>query len=274
VEVAAFRLAHRGQSAALNAGLERASGDVVVFCDSDMILGCGALDELAARHERWGDAVCFGFHSNIQAAAVETSSTWSLMHREACSRDPRVRFYLPTLVPNLLDASGWLSRLHSGRFMLDSRGGDWRRHRFLFGCLFSARRELVLENDGFPDALNGWGYNDVLVAARLEASGAFLLPVASAWGHHVEHEVRPPDRWFQLGRNSLAYHELLERPPRRDDWRATVEADVVASTLVRRRDEAPAAEPATVDHDAAASAAVGSGAGAWSRRRPTATTSS
>jgi Glycosyl transferase family 2 len=157
MDVAAFRLAHRGQSAALNAGLERASGDIVVFCDSDMVLGCGALDELAARHERWSDAVCFGFHSNIPPAAVETSSTWSLMHREAVSRDPRVRFYLPTLVPNLLDASGWLSRLHGGRSMLDSRGGRWRRHRFLFGCLFSARRELMLGNDGFPDALNGWG---------------------------------------------------------------------------------------------------------------------
>jgi hypothetical protein len=101
----------------------------------------------------------------------------------------------------------------------------------------------------------------VLVAARLEASGAFLLPVASAWGHHVEHEVRPPDRWFQLGRNSLAYHELLDRPPRRDEWRATAEAELVESTFLRRRGEAPAAEPAAepaaVDHDAAAFAAVG-----------------
>jgi CTP:molybdopterin cytidylyltransferase MocA len=257
VDVAALRLTHRGQSAALNAGLERASGDVVVFCDSDMVLGCGALDELAARHERWSDVVCFGFHSNIPPAAVDASATWSLMHLEAFSRDPRVRFYLPTLVPNLLDSSDWLSRLHSGRFMLDSRGGVWRRHRFLFGCLFSVRRELILENDAFPDILNGWGLNDVLVAARLEAAGACLLPVASAWGHHIEHPVRPPDRWFQLSRNDLAYRELLERPPRREDWRVAAETELVESTFLRRRDEAPTDQPAAIDHDAAAFAALG-----------------
>ena len=257
VDVVALRLTHRSQSAALNAGLERASGDVVVFCDSDMVLGCGALDELAARHERWSDALCFGFHSNIPPAAATASSTWSLMHLEACSRDPRVRFYLPTLVPNMLDASGWLLRLRSGRFMLDSRGGVWRRHRFVFGCLFSVRRELILENDGFPDILNGWGHNDLLVAARLEAAGAFLLPVASAWGHHVEHPIRQPDRWFQLRRNGLAYRELLERPPRRRDWRAAAQAELLKSTLLRRRDDAPTTEPARIDHDAAAFAAVG-----------------
>jgi hypothetical protein len=233
LELTALRLDHRNQSAALNAGLARAGGDIVVFCDSDIVIGCGALDELVARHERWSNAVCFGFRSDIPADHVDMASLWDLMHEEAFSRDNRVAFELPTLVPNMLDATNWLSLLSDGRFLLDSQGHQWRRHRFVYGCLFSARRDQVLECDGFPDVLDGWGFGDTLMAARLEANGGFLMPVASAWGHHVEHEIRHPDQWFQMGRNDMAYQYLLAQPqPNGVFWRTAAGSPV--DTLVKR----------------------------------------
>ncbi|MGH3872905.1 MAG: glycosyltransferase family 2 protein [Pseudonocardiaceae bacterium] len=216
LRLSAMQLRHGGQSAAANYGLDRATGDVVVFCDSDMVLGCGALDEMLVRHEIWPNAVCFGFRSNGEAPG---QNLWAVMHSEAFSRDNRIIFDVPTVLTNMMVASGWLEALAGNRAIMDSQGSTWRRHRFVYGCLFSADRRRVLACEGFPDALRGWGYNDTLLAARLEATGAFLMPVLSAWGWHIKHELRDPDQWFQYARNRLAYEQLLHCPADRRTWR-------------------------------------------------------
>ncbi len=137
----------------------------------------------------------------------------------ALLRDIVVVSPVPTVLTNMMVASGWLEALSGNRAILDSQGSIWRRHRFVYGCLFSADRRRVLACEGFPDTLCGWGYNDTLFAARLEATGAFLLPVLSAWGQHIKHDLRHPDQWFQYARNRLAYEQLLDSAADRQTWR-------------------------------------------------------
>lgn len=217
-----------GQSFAINTALFVAEADVIVLCDADMLLGCGALDELAARHERWPDVLCAGFRSDIDTAAMPLgrNDLTRLIHREALSGDNRLRFHMPTLVPNMMVATRWLSRLGDGRYLLDCEGSRWPRHRFAYGCLFSVARELMEAANGMPEVLPHWGYNDTLMAARLEALGAFVLPVTTAWGWHVAHEIRHFDQWFQYRRNGLAYAEILAQDTHELPWRVKRERAV------------------------------------------------
>jgi len=206
---------HRGGRAlAVNAGIESAAGDVVVVCDSDMILGCGALDELLVRHEQWPDAVCFGFRSDVilSPTSINDDRLYKLMHSEAVSHDNRLSFDTPSLLHNPLVSTEWLAALSQGRTLLDSRGIVWRRHRFLYGCLFSAKRDFLMASGNIPTVFSGWGYEDTFFAALAEAHGGFLLPVLSAWAHHIRHDIRDPDQWFQYDRNRLAYEFLLDDP--------------------------------------------------------------
>jgi GT2 family glycosyltransferase len=207
-----LRLDHRGQSYALNAGLTAAQGDVVIVCDSDMILGCGALDEMLARHERWSTAACFGFRSDVDADRLPLTDKVlaDMMHTEALTGDNRVSFDQRSLVTNMLASCGWLAQLDGGRYLLDCEGYEWRRHRFLYGCLFSAPRQLFQVVGGMPDGVPRWGYQDTLMAAAFEAQGSFLLPVVSATAHHVSHPPRHTDQWFQYSRNRMAYEFILD----------------------------------------------------------------
>lgn len=216
LDLLVLRLDHKGQSFALNAGLAVARGDVVVVCDSDTILGCGALDELVGRHERWPAVVCFGFRSDVDTLPRKDEALADLMHTEALTGDNRVRFHQPSLVRNMLAECSWLTGLDDGRYLLDCEGSEWRRHRFLYGCLFSAPRGLFDAVGGMPDGVPRWGYQDTLVAAAFEANGSFLLPVAAATAHHVRHPLRHADQWFQYHRNRLAYEFILhaEAPDR------------------------------------------------------------
>jgi len=217
---------NQGQSFAINTALSVAEAEVVVLCDADMMLGCGALDEIAARHERWPDVVCVGFRSDIDAAALPDGpdGLTELIHREALSGDSRLRFHMQTLVPNMMDATRWLTSLGAGRHVLDCEGTRWPRHRYVYGCLFSVARELMAAANGMPEIVPRWGYQDTLMAARLEALGAFVLPVTTAWGWHVAHSIRHSDQWFQYRRNSLAYAEILTQEPEELSWRASADA--------------------------------------------------
>lgn len=207
-------LEHWGQSYSINSGLDRADGDVVVVCDSDMLLGCGALDELVIRVESDRAAVPFGFRSDIRpnAGHGDRDSLWDLMHREALSRDNRFWFHMPTLVTNMMLATSWTSALDYGRELIDCEGSVWRRHRFLFGALFAVDRDRFRAVGGMPTSIPRWGYQDTLIAARLEADGGYVMPVAAAHGHHLGHDIRHPDQWFQYDRNHLGYRHLLNCP--------------------------------------------------------------
>lgn len=223
-------LTHRGQSYSINSGVAHADGDVLVICDSDMLLGCGALDELVSRVERDSATIPFGFRSDISAHEypADAGALWELMHREALSRDTRFHFHMPTLTTNLMIATEWTTALEAGRSFVDCEGSVWRRHRFLFGALFAVTRDRFLAIGGMPTILPRWGFQDTLVAARLEAADGFLLPVLAAHGHHVAHAIRHPDQWFQYHRNRLGYDQLLATPMDRLPWSVPKDCSQIA----------------------------------------------
>jgi hypothetical protein len=150
----------------------------------------------------------------------------------------------------MLVATRWLTGLDGAHAILDSQGSSWPRHRFLYGCLFSVRLDLLRSCGAFPDALKGWGYNDTLVAVRLEASGAFLLPVTSAWGHHIQHDIRHPAQWFQYSRNRLAYEFLLTQTITNLLWRDLYQLQPTNSftSLIRFDGSVSQFQPQTIQH--------------------------
>ena len=116
-----LRLPHGGQSVARNAGIERASSAVVVFCDSDDWLAPGAVASML-------DA--FGPDVGVVAGRVEVVG------------EEKARWWPPEDVGGDLDVAAFL------------------RANWIGGCTAAIRRDLALELGGFdPSLKHNMDYN-------------------------------------------------------------------------------------------------------------------
>jgi len=224
----ALRLDHCGPSLARNAGLAYASGDVVICCDSDMILTPFSIEELVKRHQVLENVVLIGFRANVRASVRQ-------LQADVLARN------LPALLPPFLRDSrmdemvgGWHIHIcvatnhlkdlgHNRRFFLPI--GAWADlPTMIWGALFSLRRSDFLALGGFSEQFQGWGHEDVLLGAQAIALGNYVIPVYSAAGFHLNHADRLPDKWASSARNYHVMRRFLHTPFTPDSTRKTCPA--------------------------------------------------
>lgn len=219
IHLKAIRQKHHAISHARNTALLSAKGDVIIFCDSDMILTHFSIEELMKRHQVLDKVLLFGFRSNIDA------------------NDPRIQpativQHLPSFLPPFLQDerlypagypySGWpenvcrdtdhLKRLgHRKKIFLSS--GAWvDLLTQIWGALFSLRRSDVLALGAFDENFYGWGGEDTLIGAKAIALGNYIIPIYSAAGLHVTHQDRTPNKKEEGALNSHLLQKALDAP--------------------------------------------------------------
>jgi GT2 family glycosyltransferase len=208
------RQARGGLTVAHNTGLAFAQGDVVVFCDSDMVVLPFTIEELAKRHDVLPHVTLIGFRVRISPS------------------DPRLR---PKALPAALAASQpqfWLDdRLHfpgwptnicrdtrhlldfgAGRRLIMSDGSMFELESLVVGSLCSFKRADLLRVGGGDERLVGYGGEDTLIGARLIALGNPVVPVYSAVGWHVDHPARSVDEPTELAANRRTLAAIYDEP--------------------------------------------------------------
>lgn len=208
VDIHLVRVGHRGQSRASNTGAARAAGDILVFCDSDMVLNPWSIDSLVTGLDQWPDALCFGFRESARPGAPVPLLP---------SGDNRFRFDLPGTPTSMFAATRNLEDLTSGRRLAPPGRTRWHLARMVYGCLLACRRREFLELGGFDGRFVRWGYNDTELAARWIASGRPVVPVFTAGGLHIDHAPRHPLQWRMAGQSAALYERSLGEGWRRDD---------------------------------------------------------
>jgi GT2 family glycosyltransferase len=212
-ELQVLRVEHLGQSRASNAGALRATGDVLIFCDSDMILNPWSVVSLIEAIDRWPHGLCFGFREPVghheARLAVERLRTKSDAIPLIASGDNRFLFDIPGVPSNLFATTNNLEDLTADRRVWPPGRTAWSLPRMAFGCLLACRRETFLQMGGFDGRFIRWGYNDTELAARWIASGRPLVPVFTAGGLHIEHAPRHPLQWRMAGSAAKMYECTL-----------------------------------------------------------------
>jgi GT2 family glycosyltransferase len=214
LEYLAVRQEHRGRAHAMNVGTALAGGDVVVSCDADMLLLPDVLTELRARHELMPDALVTGFRSDVEASDLDRQcDAGSPLPGYAFGGDTRVSFDWPGWPESICLATGHFREYGWRRRLWMSSGDTWELARNVFGCLFSVRRSLLVQMDGYDEGFAGWGWEDALVGARAIALGAHVVPAYGAAGFHVRHPLRSARQWREGTRNRVHFERQLGLPP-------------------------------------------------------------
>ncbi len=203
-----------GLSTAHNTGLAFAEGDVVVFCDADIVQLPGALEELVKRHQVLDGVTLLGFRFDVDpdderldrdrlpgSLAGAVPAFW---------RDFRLSF--PGLPANICRDTDHLRELGCGRHVRMANGARYDLAAMVVGAFFSIEREALLAIGGSDERLIGWGCEDSLIGARALALGNAVVPVYSAVAWHVWHPRREQAEVGQFRHNLATLHAIYSQP--------------------------------------------------------------
>lgn len=227
-----IRQPHHSRSHAMNAGIKISKGDVIISCDSDIIMSYHTIEEFIKRHQVIGDALLIGFRSDVDADDP-------LIHRDAIHdtirsvepalfRDNRLEFDWPGWPENMCVETEHLRTFGNGRRLWMPSGEAWGLPRIVYGALFSMPRSNFVLMDGYDEDFRGWGWEDTMVGARAVGLNNYLIPVYSATGLHISHPHRSQRKWLEAAQNRRLYQtkirmatqvsgpeSLLDRSPNR-----------------------------------------------------------
>jgi Tfp pilus assembly protein PilF/GT2 family glycosyltransferase len=208
------RQSRGGLSTAHNTGLSFAEGDVVVFCDADVLQFPHALEELMKRHQLLDGLTLLGFRFDIDPddPRLERDRLPDALRDEppAFWRDFRLSF--PGWPSNMCRDTRHLQDLGHGRRVWMASGAAYDLAAMVVGAFFSIEREQLLAGGASDERLVGWGCEDSLIGARSLALGNAIVPVYAAVGWHVRHRRRDEREHAQFRRNLQVLERIYDEP--------------------------------------------------------------
>lgn len=203
-----------GLSTAHNTGLSFAEGDVIVFCDADVVQFPFALEELMKRHQLLDGVTLLGFRFDVDADDPRLERGRlpdALLHEPpAFWRDFRLSF--PGWPSNMCRDTRHLRDLGHGRRIRMANGAAYDLAAMVVGAFFSIEREQLLASGASDERLIGWGCEDSLIGARSLALGNAIVPIYSAVGWHVRHSRRDEREHDQFRRNLQVLERIYDEP--------------------------------------------------------------
>lgn len=163
--------------AARNRGIAASRSDYLILLDGDMV----AHPRLVADHMTFAEPGCFLAGGRLRASARETTR---LLQGGAPRFDP--------FMDGIFDAPHDFRRYHALRWLAMARRKARRPGRVM-SCNMSFWRNDVLAANGFDERMEGYGSEDLELAARLRNAGLRQKQLKfAALAVHLEHTSRAP----------------------------------------------------------------------------------
>lgn len=175
------------RSAARNAGIRAAAGELVVFADGDQIIDPHFVQEHIRCHRTRPDIVAIGFRDYLAPGPVDLPALGRSFTSEA--------FPPVAAVDERAEVTDLLSQ------NLGNLATGWH---FLYGCNFSVRREHLLAVGGFDEDIKKWSFEDVELGYRLHRHGLSLVHNPFSRVYHQAHPESDAERYAHW-RENFAY---------------------------------------------------------------------
>ncbi|MFT5319410.1 MAG: cytidylate kinase [Chlamydiales bacterium] len=155
----AIKISNRGPGAARNEGMKQATGDIILFTDSDMLYPSDFLENLRSTHALSNHLILLGSRRHLPEAVTTLSPELARLD----SREKLLGYY---------------------NFDLHSLNKPWS---LAYTCNFSVDASLV-QDCKFDEDFTGWGLEDIDFAYRLYQGGGRFAYSRALAGYHLYHE--------------------------------------------------------------------------------------
>ncbi|MDO5568564.1 MAG: glycosyltransferase family 2 protein [bacterium] len=215
---------HMGRAQGINLGCKYATGEMIIFCDSDIILFPFTLDEIIKRQQEYLDeTIFFGFREDI-----ENAENIKNVKKFVFQKTPN--FWLDNRFSTDFSGSWGTNMMAETHFLQNlpciknfwvsnniiSMYDCWQLYRMVYGFLFAVSKKNFKEVGGFSEFLIGWGCDDTSFVSLCIEKGIKIIPVPSATCCHIKHPIRMKTQWEDGKKNEKKMNDYLSNSLRID----------------------------------------------------------
>lgn len=189
---------NRGVSHARSVGVLHATGEILVFVDSDVVLSKYYLWDHIVRNAILDEAVFVSFKENVSPDDPRVSereierglglpdySEDLRIHKRVSPGAIGSHAVSSAKVHNILEETNFFKDFHGSRVF-----EPYDLSCMITGHNFSARRRRVVEAAPFTSEITGWGMEDVYFGLRMLIQGNYIIPVMASGVYHLDHAPR------------------------------------------------------------------------------------
>lgn len=179
-----------------NKGLLNASGDIICFIDSDIIIPPNYLEVHLLTHQTIENCITFSFRKDTDSIKYEELSFPILEQTED---------FRETIVSNNNDLKDVFFSLGSNTTLAD----------LCLTCAVTYKRADLIRVKGCPNNFVGWGYNDTAIAAKVISQNNVVIPLKNVNVYHKKHPPRSgndAEKMKEYLNNRTRYEILLNLP--------------------------------------------------------------
>lgn len=203
---------NNGQAQALNTGISQAQNDIIISCDSDMVLSYFTIEHMALRHANFKNILIAGYRYDIPGSDKRVNPQHiknnGIYKFPTFINDERLVFPQYGVPSSMALITNHYKNFKDGKKLRMPNQGDWLLPDLVFGALFSLSRDVFEEIGGYDERLKGWGCTDGFLAAKAVASGNYVVPVYSASGFHIHHEDRSEKKLNEFKENRKKFFKI------------------------------------------------------------------
>lgn len=213
---------HLGRAQGINMACKNATGDIIIFCDADIIFFPFTIDEIVKRQQEYlGDTIFFGFREDIESVCQLNNINEFIYNKKPNFwLDNRFIPDVPgSFCSNMMLETNMLLKFSCMKNMWVSNNevsmyDCWQLYRMVYGFLFSVSKKNFEKIGGFSEFLVGWGCDDTTFVAQAIEKGIKIIPVPSAHTLHIKHPIRMKTQWEDGKKNEIKMNEYLSQKNR------------------------------------------------------------
>ena len=211
---------HLGRAQGINLGVSNATGEMIIFLDSDILLFPYTIDEIVKRQQEYlHDVICFGFREDVFDIPENEEDIIEYVnnYNPKFWLDNRFTYdFKGSFGSNMMLETNMMLNYSTKKNIWVSNNINaiydcWQVYRMVYGFLFAVSKKNFESFGGFAEFLVGWGCDDTLFVSLAVENNLKLIPVPSAHCLHIYHDIRMKSQWEDGKKNEERMYNYISK---------------------------------------------------------------